>query len=52
MHGILTLHDLIRTGELMKRAGRAGGAGIQVEQLDGTPSHVQPTVSRPHRPSS
>ena len=48
MHGILTLHEQIRTGEIMKRRGDAtGGAGIEVEQLDGTPSHVQP--ARPAR---
>ncbi len=44
LHGILTLHEQIRTGELLKRRGRTmhGGAGIQVEQFDGIPSHVQP----------
>ena len=42
MHGILTLHEQIRTGELMKRRGEGRGAGIHVEQLDGTPSSVQP----------
>jgi hypothetical protein len=38
MQGILMLHDQIRSGEIMKRrAGTAhGGAGIQVEQRDGT----------------
>ena len=40
MQGILMLHDQIRSGEIMKRrAGTAhGGAGIQVEQRDGTPA--------------
>jgi hypothetical protein len=44
LHGILTLHEQIRTGELLKRRSRTmhGGAGIQVEQFDGIPSHVQP----------
>jgi len=37
MHGILTLHEQIRAGELMKRRGSGAGAGIQVEQRDGTP---------------
>ena len=32
MHAILTLHEIIRTGELTKRRGRTGaGAGVQVE---------------------
>ena len=41
MHGILTLHEQIRSGELMKRRAEAGagrGAGIQVDQRDGTPA--------------
>jgi NADH-quinone oxidoreductase subunit B len=47
MHGILMLHDEIRHGEIMKRRGKDKGAGIEVQQLDGTPSHVQPvTLSR------
>ena len=49
LHGILTLHEQIRTGELLKRRGRTmhGGAGIQVEQFDGVPSHVQPIAPIP-----
>jgi NADH-quinone oxidoreductase subunit B len=36
MHAILTLHEQILTGELTKRRdATGGGAGIQVEQLDG-----------------
>jgi NADH-quinone oxidoreductase subunit B len=33
MHGILTLHEQIRTGELLRRraASATGGAGIQLE---------------------
>jgi len=45
MHGILTLHEQIRTGELMRRRGEGRGAGIEIEQLDGIPSHVQPVRS-------
>ena len=44
LHGILTLHDLVRTGEIMKRRGARGegaGAGVQVEQVDGVPSPVR-----------
>jgi NADH-quinone oxidoreductase subunit B len=42
LHGILTLHEQIRDGEIMKRRGeKAGrGAAIRVEQRDGTPEHV------------
>src|SRR3954467_14954725 len=37
LHGILTLHELIRSGEIMKRRHSTGaGAGVQVEQRDGT----------------
>ena len=36
MHAILTLHAQIRSGELTRRReATGGGAGIQVEQLDG-----------------
>ena len=40
MHGILTLHDQIRTGELLKRreTSPTGGAGIEVSQRDGVPA--------------
>jgi NADH-quinone oxidoreductase subunit B len=38
MHGILTLHEKIRTGEIMKRRAATGaGAGILIEQRDGQP---------------
>jgi NADH-quinone oxidoreductase subunit B len=42
LHGIITLHDEIRTGELMRRRDKSahGGAGIQVEQVDGAPAAV------------
>jgi len=46
-HGILTLHHQIRTGDLLRRRDTTGiGAGIHVEQRDGTPSHVQPIPVR------
>ena len=40
MHGILTLHDQIQNGEIIKRrAGpTGGGAAIEVDQRDGVPS--------------
>jgi NADH-quinone oxidoreductase subunit B len=47
MHGILQLHEQIRHGELLKRRGSGPtrtGAGLEVEQIDGTPSHVQPVA--------
>ena len=38
LHGILTLHELIRTGEIMKRREATGaGAGLEVAQRDGVP---------------
>ena len=42
MHGILTLHEQIQSGEILRRrAGSAsGGAGIQLDQRDGIPSGV------------
>jgi NADH-quinone oxidoreductase subunit B len=40
MHGILTLHEQIRSGDLLARRGVGRGAAIQVEQLDGTPVAV------------
>ncbi len=44
LHGILTLHDLIRQGEIMKRRGQTGGgAGVHIEQRDGSP---EPTAVR------
>jgi NADH-quinone oxidoreductase subunit B len=47
MHGILQLHEQIRHGELLKRRDSGptrAGAGLEVEQIDGTPSHVQPVA--------
>jgi NADH-quinone oxidoreductase subunit B len=37
MHGILTLHEQIRTGEITRRREHSahGGAGIQIEARDG-----------------
>ena len=46
IHGILTLHEQIRSGELMQRRSGERGAGIQIEQRDGIPSHVQPITAR------
>jgi NADH-quinone oxidoreductase subunit B len=39
MHGILTLHEQIRTGEILKRreSNNGRGAAIQVAQSDGDP---------------
>jgi NADH-quinone oxidoreductase subunit B len=37
MHGILTLYDQIKTGEIMRRRGEQRGAEIQVDQRDGVP---------------
>jgi NADH-quinone oxidoreductase subunit B len=42
LHGILTLHDLIENGEIMKRRhARGAGAGVEVEQRDGVPAPVR-----------
>ena len=35
LHGILTLHEKIRSGDITRRPGQ--GAGIQIEQRDGAP---------------
>ena len=45
MHGILTLHEQIRTGEILRRraATVSGGAELEVEHRDGTP---EPAVTR------
>jgi NADH-quinone oxidoreductase subunit B len=42
IHGILTLHEQIRNGELMRRRQTTthGGAGITVEQRDGAPAPI------------
>ena len=42
MHGILTLHDEIKTGHILERraASRSGGAAITIDQRDGVPSGV------------
>ena len=39
MHGILTLYDQIKTGEITKRRDESahGGAAIQIEARDGVP---------------
>jgi len=38
IHGILTLHEQIRRGAIMRRPGV--GAGIHVEQRDGVPASI------------
>lgn len=39
MHAIMTLHELIQTGELTRRrSANGGGAGITIEQRDGAPA--------------
>jgi NADH-quinone oxidoreductase subunit B len=46
MHGILHLHELVRTGEIMqRRAANGGGAGLEVPQADGTPVMLTPSDS-------
>jgi NADH-quinone oxidoreductase subunit B len=45
LHGILTLHEQIRRGPLLRRRGEGLGAGIQIEQRDGTPAHVRPVTA-------
>ena len=49
MHGILTLNDQIRSGELTRRrvASPTGGAGILVEQRDGVPPSLASARSVP-----
>ena len=38
MHGIITLHKMIQSGEAVRRRlASGGGAGIKVDQLDGQP---------------
>jgi NADH-quinone oxidoreductase subunit B len=38
LHAILTLHEKIESGEIMRRRGESGaGAGVTVEQVDGQP---------------
>jgi NADH-quinone oxidoreductase subunit B len=39
MHGILTLYDQIKSGEITRSRGESptGGAGIRIDQRDGTP---------------
>ena len=42
MHGILTLHEQIQSGEILKRraASASGGAKIEIDQRDGVPAAV------------
>jgi NADH-quinone oxidoreductase subunit B len=47
MHGILTLHEEIRRGEIMKRRDKGQGAGIEIAPADPTQPHVRPvTIAR------
>jgi NADH-quinone oxidoreductase subunit B len=41
IHAITTLHDQIRTGEILRRRDATGvGAGVRIEQRDGQPAPV------------
>jgi NADH-quinone oxidoreductase subunit B len=52
MHGILTLHELIRTGELTKRReGTGRGAEVHVEPQE-TPRPTAVTINMPSRVSA
>jgi NADH-quinone oxidoreductase subunit B len=53
MHGILMLHEQIRTGELLKRreASSSGGAGIEVVQRDGVRAEPISLRAAPERPA-
>jgi NADH-quinone oxidoreductase subunit B len=45
IHGILTLHGLIASGEITRRrAETGGGAGVTVEQLDGQTASDRPVA--------
>lgn len=43
LHGILTLHEQIRTGEILARrhGSPTGGAAIQIQEQAGTPVHLR-----------
>ena len=48
LHAILTLHNKIETGELLRRREETGGgAGIVVDQLDGQTATQTLTISSP-----
>jgi NADH-quinone oxidoreductase subunit B len=47
LHAIITLHDKIRTGEILARREHSGsGAGVMVEQLDGQTATRTVTIGR------
>jgi hypothetical protein len=47
IHSIVTLHELIRTGEITKRrAGTGAGAGVEVSVPVESTSHVTLTSAR------
>jgi NADH-quinone oxidoreductase subunit B len=49
MHAIVTLHEKIETGELLRRRHATGaGAGITVEQLDGAAEPVEVQIVGGH----
>jgi NADH-quinone oxidoreductase subunit B len=53
MHGIIMLHEQIRTGELLKRreGSTTGGAGIEVVQRDGVRAEPISLRAAPERPA-
>jgi NADH-quinone oxidoreductase subunit B len=53
LHGIIMLHEQIRTGELLKRreASPSGGAGIEVVQRDGVRADPISLRAAPERPA-
>jgi NADH-quinone oxidoreductase subunit B len=53
LHGIIMLHEQIRTGELLKRreASPTGGAGIEVVQRDGVRADPISLRAAPERPA-
>ncbi len=54
MHGILNLHEMVRTGEIMKRrAANNGGAGIEIANvMPGDPQTTPVTIANSARTSS
>ena len=45
MHGILNLHEMVRTGEIMKRrAANHGGAGIEISNVLASDSAATPVT--------
>ena len=45
LHAIVTLHENIRTGEILRRReATGGGAGLSIEQIDGQPEPTNVTL--------